>query len=93
MSEIVDTEVLDAGFLQCRLPMSRVEFLSAQRSTLRCCEDQGIGIGIGATEEVLGNAVAEEGREHYYGPYLVGLRWPKVKPSPDLRERLGHVKT
>lgn len=34
MSEIVDTEVLDTGFLQCRLPMSRAELLSAQRSTM-----------------------------------------------------------
>ena len=62
VSEVVDTKVLDTGFPECRLPISRAELLSAQRSALGCSEDQRIGIGIGATDEVVGNPVAKERR-------------------------------
>ena len=83
--QVMHTKVLDSRTLERRLPVVCAERLSPQWPASRFGEDECFGLSLDVMGEVFGETVPEKAWEDD-GPSLVGLGWPEVEASSDLRE-------
>ena len=82
MPEVVDSEPWGkAGALDCWFPDPPSEVGVAERLSQRLREDQGIGVVVDVSEEVLGHEFADKSRDHHH-PTAVGLGGAEVQRTP-----------